>query len=241
MYAGKEYKKEAEYFAWLIKRFQTIQTKKVLSLAAGTLNHEQYLLKKGFEIRGVEFSPDMVRIAKEKIKKEKLKNVSIEQGDMRSFNFPINSFDAVLSMFNSVSYCQGLKELEKVIKNTSQVLKKDGLFIFDCWNVRAIRKDSPQKRWVKFIKGNKTLVRLTDPKLDEKKGAVKLAFELIEIQGKKITGHETEIHMTYGWEINDIDMLFKKYGLELIHHSQFMKDEPISDNAWAMTVVGKKN
>ena len=80
MYEGKDYCLEADFFLRLIQKYGE-NVKKIGSLGAGTLNHEIHLGEQGFIIKGIDISPDMVALAKEKIQKEKIENIKIEYMD----------------------------------------------------------------------------------------------------------------------------------------------------------------
>src|SRR3989338_2393563 len=213
-YAKKEYAAEAIFFDSLIKKYGRANTKTLVSFGAGTLNHERFLSKKGYAITGLDFSEKMVALAKEKIKKEKLRELTIEHGDMRSWKTD-RKFDAVLSMFNVVSYCNNLKELGKVIATATKALEPKGVFIFDCWNAEAVKKDPPRTRFVKFTDGTTELYRLTEATPIDGGEAIDLSIELLEIKNGKLTGRETENHRVRAWHLSDIETLIKKNGLPL--------------------------
>lgn len=239
-YTKKGYAEEATFFDSLIQKYGRAGTKTLASFGAGTLNHERFLSQKDYVITGVDFSKRMVALAKEKIKKEKLRDMTVEQGDMRSWRTD-KKFDAVLSMFNVVSYCNDLKELGQVIATAAKVLEPNGVFIFDCWNAQAVKKDPPRTRFAKFTDGTTELYRLTEATPIDGGEAIELSIELLEIKKKKLTGRETENHRVRAWHLSDIETLLNKNGLPLSLACEFGNAKlPISDKKWAMTIVAKK-
>ncbi|MDO8482529.1 MAG: class I SAM-dependent methyltransferase [bacterium] len=239
-YEKKDYAGEASFFDSLIKKYGRAGTKTLASFGAGTLNHERFLSKKGYSITGVDFSERMVALAKEKIKKEKLRDLTIEHGDMRFWKTD-KKFDATISMFNVVSYCENLKELEQVIASAGNALAPKGVFIFDCWNAEAVKKDPPRTRFVKFTDGATELYRLTEATPIDGGEAIDLSIELLEIKKGKLTGRETENHRVRAWHLRDIKKLLDKNGLTLSIACQFGNAKlPISDKKWVMTIVAKK-
>ncbi len=239
-YEKKDYAGEAAFFNKLIKKFGRAGTKTIASFGAGTLNHERHLLKKGYVIHGVDFSETMVALAKQKIKREKLQNITVEQGDMRAWKTN-KKFDAVLSMFNVVSYCKNLKELERVVEVAGNALEPKGVFIFDCWNAEAVKKDPPRTRFVKFRQGRTELYRLTEATPTDHGEAINLSIELIEIKNGEITERETEKHRVHAWRLWDIKKILAKNGFSLRLACEFGNaKKPISDTKWAMTIVAKK-
>lgn len=239
-YEKKDYAGEALFFDMLIKKYGRAGTKILASFGAGTLNHERFLSKKGYSITGVDFSDKMVALARQKIRTEKLKNITVEQGDMRNWKTD-KKFDAVLSMFNVVSYCKNLKELEGVIKTAAGALEPKGVLIFDCWNATAVKKDPPKSRFVKFRQGKTELYRLTEASPIDDGEAIDLSIELIEIKKGGMTGRETEQHRVRSWHLRDIKKILRKNGFTFRLACQFGDAKlPISDKKWAMTIVAKK-
>lgn len=240
MYANKNYSAEADFYCGLIKRYAPKNTRRVLSIGSGTINHERFLTKKGFFIDGIERSAEMILLARKKIKKEGIKNIRIIKKDMRSFTFS-HKYDAALSMFNVVSYCKNLNEMEKVIRSVSKSLRQNGIFIFDCWNADAVLKNPPQNRWTYFKNGNRELYRLTEPTKPSLNGAFKLVIELIQIEKEQITGRETETHCVSAWKHSDLARILHKNSFKLLKIGQFMNfAKSISDAQWPMVVVAKK-
>ncbi len=91
-----EYKKLPEFFdahnigddtdeknAAIEKFLKKYKVKTVLDLTCGTGSQVFFLAKSEYEIVGADFSPDLLKIAREKAKKEKL-DLKFIDGDMRS-------------------------------------------------------------------------------------------------------------------------------------------------------------
>ncbi|MBI2476189.1 MAG: class I SAM-dependent methyltransferase [Candidatus Taylorbacteria bacterium] len=240
IYGKKDYAGEALFFSSLLKKYGRPGAKTLASFGAGTLNHERCLLKKGYTIHGVDFSKGMVALARQKIKKERLRRVTIEHGDIRSWQTD-KKFDAALSMFNVIGYCKNLKELEAVFITAARALKPKAVFIFDCWNAGAVKKDPPKTRFVKFRRGPTELYRLTDATPFGGGETINLKIELMEIKSGKITGRETEKHRVRAWKLGDIRKILRRHGFKLALACQFGNAKlPISDKKWAMAIVAKK-
>jgi len=71
------------------------------------------------EVYGLDFSKNMLKIGKEKVKKHKLDQVTLLHGNAMDLPFPDNSFDYVTIGFglrNVPDYMQVLKEMNRVLK-----------------------------------------------------------------------------------------------------------------------------
>jgi len=241
MYGAKDYRAEVDFYLSLIKKYKSVKGDSIISFGAGTLNHEGLLARRGFEILGVEYSADMVRLARQKLKAKRIKNIIIKKGDMRSFQTD-KKYDIALSMFNVVSYCQGLPELKKAIASASKSLVPGGIFIFDFWNARAVRKSPPRNRWTKFKKGSLQLYRLTDPTLYPGKDFFELSIELFEFRNDAFKNRRLEKHRVSSWDISDIKKILRATDLKYLSSSVFLDSKkPLSDDEWSGVVIAKKS
>lgn len=129
------------------------KVKTVLDLTCGTGSQAFYLLKRKYKVVGVDINSNMLKVAKIKAQKNKLK-VKFIKGDMRTSK--IGQFDAVVTIFNAVGHLTKI-DFEKAMRNIHANLKKGGLYIFDINNLNYLQKDNQITNltidWQK-IKGN---------------------------------------------------------------------------------------
>src|SRR3989338_5389521 len=109
------------FIAKILKKHR-VQT--VLDLTCGTGSQVIWLAKHGFTVVGSDLSPDLLKIARSKARKEKVK-AKLRHGDMRTQE--IGQFDAVITIFNAVGHLSK-KDFEKAIQNIYRNLKKGGLY-----------------------------------------------------------------------------------------------------------------
>ena len=76
-------------------------------------------------IRAIDFSENMIAIAKEKAEAEHLHNVTFEQAAIEDLKLPDQSFDAILGL----SILHLLQDKEAVIAQVYQMLKPGGIFV----------------------------------------------------------------------------------------------------------------
>lgn len=108
--------------------------KTVLDLTCGTGSQVFFLAKRGYKIIGSDFSPALLKIAREKAKKAKL-NLQFIDGDMR--HTKAGKFDAVITMFNAIGHLSK-KDFAKTLKNIRENLGNNGIYIFDIFNLEAL-------------------------------------------------------------------------------------------------------
>jgi len=98
---------------------------RILDLCCGTGYTVARLEKKGYRVTGLDGSQEMLRIAQGNAQRS-----GFVLADARFFDLP-DSFEAVLSTFDSLNHLMTLAELEAVILNVHKALVPGGLFLFD--------------------------------------------------------------------------------------------------------------
>lgn len=232
IYKEKDYKKEANFIIKAIKKYSLIKVNDILSLGCGTAGHDIYLAKVGFKIFGIDRSEAMVKIAKEKAKKENL-NIKFKVADIT--NFKINKkFDFAMAMFNIAGYMITNEQMEKMLKNVGKHLKKGGLFVFDCWNAPAVLKDRPKNK-KKKIDG--AIIRKTTQKLDIEKNIIDIIFEVSENGIAKTK----ENHKMRFWHLRELDYFLSKNGFKMAKACNFLAlNSKISEDNWNIFIIANK-
>ena len=232
IYREKDYKKEAEFISQVIKKYSTGKTETILSLGCGTASHDILLAKKGFKILGVDKSKKMIQLAKEKVKKENT-DIKFKVADITNFKVS-EKFDFAMAMFNILGYMTENEQMERMLKNVFKFLKKDGLFVFDCWYGPAVLKSRPEDE---EKKANENIVRKTTQKLDIEKSIIDITFEILENNKTKLK----ETHRMRFWYLNELEYFLNKNRFELIKVRNFMNlNSKISENSWNIFVIAKK-
>lgn len=142
-----EYQKYPEYFDVFNTNENTDATNKVienflhkhkvatvLDLTCGTGSQVFFLAKRGYKCISTDFSPDLLKTARNKAKKEKM-SIKFIGGDMRTLK--VGTFDSVITIFNAVGHLSKLG-FEKAMRNIHANLKKCGIYIFDIFNLQAM-------------------------------------------------------------------------------------------------------
>jgi len=121
--------------------FREHDCKRVIDVGCGTGNHAIRLSKLGFEVTGVDISPTMIKIAKEKDKEGKIRLI---QGDMRKLEKAIpkgQRFDAAICLGQTFYHLITNRDVYAFLSSLHKVMEKNGLFIFNARNATKIRED----------------------------------------------------------------------------------------------------
>lgn len=142
-----EYKKLPEYFdahnIWddtdakntlIEKLLKSHKVQTVLDLTCGTGSQVFFLAKRGYHATGADFSPELLKQARDKALREKI-DVKFIDGDMRTLR--VGRFDAVITIFNAVGHLTKAG-FEKTMRNINRNLKDGGIYVFDILNLEAM-------------------------------------------------------------------------------------------------------
>ena len=97
----------------------------ILDLCCGTGQMARTLTALGYRVTGLDGSAEMLRYAR-----ENAPDAEFIHADARSFEMP-QTFDAVISLFDSLNHVMTMEELTAVFRNVHAVLRDNGQFFFD--------------------------------------------------------------------------------------------------------------
>lgn len=101
----------------------------ILDLACGTGNITLELMKRGYNVWGLDISEEMLAVADEKLFRCGFTPRLICQ-DMRNIKIP-GEFDLVTCAFDSLNYLVQEKDMNSAFSNVFDILSSQGFFLFD--------------------------------------------------------------------------------------------------------------
>lgn len=120
---------------------------RVLDLACGIGRHSLELRRRGFEVVGVDISPDLLEMA-ERAAAEAGLEVSFMQADLRELELSAE-FDLVLSLNDgAVGYFETDAENYRTFEVVSNALRPGGGHLMQLPNVLHAERNLPQKSWI---------------------------------------------------------------------------------------------
>lgn len=145
LYAHRDYS-EAEKFIRNLFQFLQVEKQhtKVLDLACGKGRHALQVHQLGFNVIGLDLSPESIAHAKQ-YENDKL---HFQTGDMRAIPFQAE-FDLVLNLFTSFGYFQEEGENQQVIHSVAKALKPNGILVLDYLNVHHAESNLPSEEIIK--------------------------------------------------------------------------------------------
>ncbi|MFS0861632.1 class I SAM-dependent DNA methyltransferase [Fredinandcohnia sp. 179-A 10B2 NHS] len=110
---------------------------RILDLACGTGSISIKLSKEGYEVVGVDLSEDMLTVANTKAM-EAGQRIDFFQQNMAEIE-GLQPFDIIVIFCDSLNYLQTEDEVQKTFQNVYNLLKDDGMFLFDVHSIYKMK------------------------------------------------------------------------------------------------------
>lgn len=230
-----DYGKWVDYIEEIIKRKNT-KVQNILELACGTGNLTIPLTKKGYDIAGIDISFEMLNVAREKAQKDDVELVLLQQ-DIGELEFDVENLDCVLCGCDGFNYLTYDDEMENCFSKVYELLREDGLFIFDISsffklsttlgnNIYGENRDNISYMWQNYFDEEENLVDM------------ELAFFVKDENGKY--DKFTETHKQRAYTEREIKTFLKFAGFTDIEvFSDFNFDKPQKESERIFFVAKK--
>lgn len=118
-----------EFIDKLIDFLQPSPASGMLDMGCGKGRHAKYLAEKGFDVTGLDLSPNAIEAAK----KWENDHLHFFEHDMR-LPYAVNMYDYCFNYFTSFGYFRTQRENENSLRTMAQALKREGKLIIDYLN-----------------------------------------------------------------------------------------------------------
>lgn len=217
IYADKDYQAECDLVERLLRGNDRPSVRSILDIGCGTGAHGFDLARRGFEVTGIDISPNMLAVAAEKERTFGGPGpIRFQQADMRTFDLGC-TFDAALIMFSVLGYPLTDEGIVGALERVHRHLRPSGLLVFDIWYGPAVIAHEPQQRTKRVPVIGGEVVRTSSGRLHRERHVCEINFDFKMIRDGVETGHVREHHeMRYFFEL-DLDRLLKEGGFELMN------------------------
>lgn len=210
----------------------------VLDMTCGTGSQVFYLAERGYEVVGSDFSPPLIKIARNKA--DMLgKNITFIDGDMRELR--VGKFDAVITMFNAVGHLTKA-DFEKALQNIRANLKNGGVYVFDIFNLLAITDDiiDDFTMDIESVVNGIKIRNVQHSEIDRKNGFLTSHDHYTIFKD----GGEPEIHTnSFSLQIytaEELQVMLANNGFETIHQYDLKGNDFIADKSLNILTLARK-
>jgi SAM-dependent methyltransferase len=236
-YKVKDYRKEAAYVDRLIKLFSGRHGKSLLDIGCGTGNHDFWFLKKGYQVTGIDRSPAMIDVARDKM--HLLPQAEFYVADANRFVLK-KKFDVAVSLFHVMSYLTTNDMVISSLKNIHRHLKAGGLFIFDFWYGPTVLIQKPALRIRSFHEKGVFIKRSGVPKVNFNDNTVDINYKFM-IKNNNAKNIFNERHLMRYFFLPELQLMMDKVGFKTVKAFRWLslKEAP-SENHWSGVIVARK-
>ncbi len=227
-----DYRKYAEYLDELLQKYDH-EPGIVLDLACGTGNLTLELASRGYDIYGIDASPDMLSQAQTKAAEKGLQILFLCQ-KMQN----IDLYGTINTVFCTMDSLNHLVREEDVIRTFSRVslfLEKGGLFIFDVNTVYKHREVLASNTFVYDLPDIFCVWR----NRQMQKNAVQIELDFFVKEDDRYR-RSSECFSERAYEMDDIKDWLNRAGLELLAVYDALSFDRPADDSQRLTVVAGK-
>lgn len=138
----KDYRSEVEAVLEFARMLGLSKPRNVLDVGCGTGNHSIEFARRGFFVTAVDREPRILSTAVAKLAHVGDPPPAVLLGGIEDLDLP--EADLAVALFNVVSYLCDEAALRSFFSSVNKQMRPGGLFVFDCWNGPAVRRDPPR-------------------------------------------------------------------------------------------------
>jgi SAM-dependent methyltransferase len=206
----------------VIKILQPEGDERVLDMACGSGRHSLELRRRGFEVVGVDISPDLIEIARRDATEAELE-VDFVLSDLRDLEFD-SEFDLVLNLNDgAIGYLESDEENLKTFEVISRALRPGGRNLIQLPNVLYAKERLPQRSWIPAS----DMIELVEHRWDKKTR---------RMEGKMVAARFGEVLASLDgiefsqrlYSVDELRLVYASVGMELltIYHGSGRPREP---------------
>ena len=242
LYQDKDYDAEAALLERVFQRHH-LEGTAVLDLGCGTGQHAIRLAKRGFEVTGVDRSPEMLRIARVKAEQsldELSPQPSFVEGDVTSVRLGGAPFDAALMMFAVLGYQVTNEAVRAALRTVRTHLRRGALFVCDVWYGPAVLSVRPSERTKVVDAPGGQVIRSVRTSLDSFAHRADVDYRVWRLRGKEVVAEMHETHAMRFFFPQELALLFEGADLELLELRAFDdSDAAPTEGTWNVLAVGR--
>ncbi len=223
------------YSRWLKKK----KNGNILELCCGTGRLTIPLAKEGYNIVGVDNNTSMLKQAKGKANELKTP-IEFIKSDIRSLDLP-EVYDIIFIPFNSIHHLYSNQDFFNVLISVKKHLKKNGYFIFDCYNPNIhyiVNSEQEEKIIADYSTKDGRKVVIKQTMIYENNTQINRIKWHYFIDGKFDSIQSLDMRMFFPQEL---DSYLELNGFNIIHKFGGFEEEVFENKSEKQIFVCKKN
>lgn len=230
------YEEWCEYIKSLLEEYE-ITDGLVLDLGCGTGKLTRLLEDAGYDMIGIDYSEEMLEIAREHQEEREGSNILYLLQDMREFEL-YGTVRAVVSICDSMNYITEEEDLLQVFRLVNNYLDPKGLFIFDLNTVYKYKE----------LLGETTISEnreegsfIWDNYYDEEEQINEYDLTLFIKEKENLYRKYEETHFQRAYSLEKVKELLEKAGMEFVAAYDAFTRDAVKEDSERIYVIAKEN
>lgn len=229
------YEEWASYVISLLRE-EGIDDGLVLDLGCGTGSLTEILAREGYDMTGIDLSPDMLQIAMEK-RMESGRDILYLNQDMREFEL-YGTVRAIVSICDSMNYLLEKEDLEQTLRLANNYLDPGGVFIFDLNTEHKYRDILGQ---CTIAEDREESSFIWDNNFDEETGINEYNLSLFIQEEEDLYRKYQETHYQKAYSLDEVRAAVEEAGMELAAvYDAFTRNAPSEDSERVYVIAREK-
>ncbi len=225
----------AEFIHHKIKEYH-IENNLTLELGCGTGKMMEKMAEKGYDMIGVDSSPEMLEIAREGSEALPWSFLYLLQ-DMTEFEL-YGTVGTILSVCDSLNYILTEEELGRVFALVNNYLDPEGIFIFD-FNTEHKYRDVIGNTVIAEDREDVSFIWYNDYEEEEHCNVIDLSIFVRQADGM-YQKYEEE-HVQRGYRLEEIQKLIEGSGLIFLAAYDGYTDKPATEDSERIVVIAREH
>lgn len=228
-----DYKKRAEYFRTLLIRYGVKNTAEIVDLGCGTGKLTLELAEMGYDMTGVDISPDMLCEARNNAAEKGIDLLLLCQS-MDELDL-YGTVDAAISTFDCINHLESADSVKETFKKAGLFMNPGGIFIFD---INTVYKH-------KNVLGNNTFVYDTDDvfcvwqNFLNNDNSVDISLDFFERDDDDMYIRTCESFKERAYDIDEIKKWLNDAEFEIAEITDDLSDNKPTDTTERLLIVAK--
>lgn len=231
MYRAKDYAAECDLLEGVWSQ-SGAAVSSVLDLGCGTGGHSLELTGRGYEVTGVDVSPEMVAIAERKKAAAGAARLDYVVSDVAGLALA-RRFDAAIMMFNVIGYLVEREQRAAAMAAVREHLRPGALFVFDYWHGPAVLASPPVETFREIPIEGGELLRAASTEFHPEQRLCDVTMRVWRIEGDRVAGRTSESHRVRFYDEEELRELLAGAGLDLVRTASFSDPgKPATTEEW---------